>query len=150
MAVEVADAWCKVLTSVRQWVKGKKDNATSLRKELKTKLAAIDTLIDKGVSSSTHLEDCLDIMNHLSSLDNTESIELAQKAKVKWSIEGDENSKKFHGIINKRHNNLAIRGIIIDGEWIEDPIANLERVFVKEEIKEAVWDCGLDKSLGPD
>ncbi|GJX62449.1 RNA-directed DNA polymerase, eukaryota [Tanacetum coccineum] len=172
---------------IRQWVKGKKDNATSLRKELKTKLAAIDTLIDKGVSSSTHLEDRLDIMNHLSSLDNTESIELAQKAKVKWSIEGDENSKFFHGIINKRRNNLAIRGTIIDGEWIEDPIAvkneflshfqsrfeapcanrlvldmvfpnrlspeqaqDLERVFVKEEIKEAVWDCGLDKSPGPD
>ncbi|GKB29112.1 putative RNA-directed DNA polymerase, eukaryota, reverse transcriptase zinc-binding domain protein, partial [Tanacetum coccineum] len=173
--------------NIRQWVKGKKDNATSLRKELKTKLAAIDTLIDKGVSSSTHLEDRLDIMNHLSSLDNTESIELAQKAKVKWSIEGDENSKFFHGIINKRRNNLAIRGTIIDGEWIEDPIAvkneflshfqsrfeapcanrlvldmvfpnrlspeqaqDLERVFVKEEIKEAVWDCGLDKSPGPD
>ncbi|GJW82616.1 hypothetical protein Tco_0146591 [Tanacetum coccineum] len=62
-------------------------------------------------------------MNHLSSLDNTESIELAQKAKVKWSIEGDENSKFFHGIINKRRNNLAIRGTIIDGEWIEDPVA---------------------------
>ncbi|GKF38594.1 hypothetical protein Tco_0118655, partial [Tanacetum coccineum] len=62
---------------IRQWVKGKKDNATSLRKELKTKLAAIDTLIDKGVSSSTHLEDRLGILNHLSSLDNTESIELA-------------------------------------------------------------------------
>ncbi|GJX55137.1 RNA-directed DNA polymerase, eukaryota, partial [Tanacetum coccineum] len=84
-------------------------------------------------------------------------------------------------------NNLAIRGTIIDGEWIEDPIIvkneflshfqsrfeapcanrlvldmvfphklspeqaqDLERVFVKEEIKEAVWDYGLDKSLGPD
>ncbi|GJU85746.1 RNA-directed DNA polymerase, eukaryota, partial [Tanacetum coccineum] len=73
--------------------KCKNDTVTDLRKELKTKLTAIDTLIDKGVSSSTHLEDRLDIMNHLSSLDNTESIELAQKAKVKWSIEGDENSK---------------------------------------------------------
>ncbi|GJT45976.1 RNA-directed DNA polymerase, eukaryota, reverse transcriptase zinc-binding domain protein [Tanacetum coccineum] len=27
---------------------------------------------------------------------------------------------------------------------------DLERVFVKEEIKKAVWDCGLDKSPGPD
>ncbi|GKE19409.1 hypothetical protein Tco_1426986, partial [Tanacetum coccineum] len=155
---------------IRQWVKGKKDNATSLRKELKTKLVAIDTLI-------------LDIMNHLSSLDNTESIELAQKAKVKWSIEGDENSKFFHGIINKRRNNLAIRGTIIDGEpkrqfLLKDRVKvrsklrgtrlalvldmvfpnrlsleqakDLERVFVKEEIKEAAWDCGLDKSPGPD
>ncbi|GKF54788.1 RNA-directed DNA polymerase, eukaryota, reverse transcriptase zinc-binding domain protein [Tanacetum coccineum] len=48
-----------------------------------------------------------------------ESLELA---KIKWSIEGDENLKKFHGIINKQRNNLAIRGIIVDGEWIEDPM----------------------------
>ncbi|GKA08647.1 RNA-directed DNA polymerase, eukaryota, partial [Tanacetum coccineum] len=172
---------------IRLWVKGKKDNATNLRKELKNKLAAIDTLIDKGVTSSTPLEDRMDIMNNLTSLDNMESIELALKAKVEWSIEGDKNSKKFHGIINKRRNNLVICGIIIDGDWIEDPITvkkeflshfqsrfeapcanrltldmdfpnrlspdqaqDLERVFHKEEIKEAVWDCGLDKSPGPD
>nr|GEV16929.1 retrovirus-related Pol polyprotein from transposon TNT 1-94 [Tanacetum cinerariifolium] len=116
-----------------------------------------------------------------------ESIELAQKAKVKWFIEGDENSKFFHGIINKRRNNLAIRGIVVDGVWIEDPIVvkneflshfqnmfnaphedrfvldmdlpnrlsldqaqDLENVFSKEEIKGAAWDCGLDKSPGPD
>nr|GEX99186.1 RNA-directed DNA polymerase, eukaryota, reverse transcriptase zinc-binding domain protein [Tanacetum cinerariifolium] len=29
--------------------------------------------------------------------------------------EGDENTKFFHGIINKRRNNLTIRGIIVDG-----------------------------------
>nr|GEZ60652.1 RNA-directed DNA polymerase, eukaryota [Tanacetum cinerariifolium] len=63
------------------------------------------------------------IMNNLTSLDNMDSIELAQKAKVKWSIEGNENSKFFHGIFNKRRNNLAIRGIIVDEEWIEDLIA---------------------------
>ncbi|GJY54405.1 RNA-directed DNA polymerase, eukaryota, reverse transcriptase zinc-binding domain protein [Tanacetum coccineum] len=61
----------------------------------------------------------------MSKLDHFLSIELAHKAKVKrWvGMKGDENSKIFHGIINKRRNNLAIRGTIIDGEWIEDPVA---------------------------
>ncbi|GJS65136.1 hypothetical protein Tco_0679700, partial [Tanacetum coccineum] len=116
-----------------------------------------------------------------------ESIELAQKAKIQWSIESDENSKFIHGIINKKRNNLAIRGITVDGNWIEDPIKvkneflahfkekfdspcrnrllldmifpnklstdqsfDLERPFSTEEIKGAVWDCGSNKSLGPD
>ncbi|GJR86115.1 RNA-directed DNA polymerase, eukaryota [Tanacetum coccineum] len=35
----------------------------------------------------------------------------------------DENTKNSHGIINKQRNNLAIRGILVDGAWIEDPIA---------------------------
>ncbi|GJZ19885.1 hypothetical protein Tco_0556475 [Tanacetum coccineum] len=44
------------------------------------------------------------------------------KAKVRWAIEGDENSKYFHGIINKKRSNLAIRGVFVDGTWCTDPI----------------------------
>nr|GEY86507.1 RNA-directed DNA polymerase, eukaryota [Tanacetum cinerariifolium] len=116
-----------------------------------------------------------------------EATEIAQKAKIKWSIEGDENSKKFHGILNKKRNQHAIRGILSEGNWIEDPnsVKNelfsyfkerfdspcssrlmLDREFLNklsadqsidldsnvtiEEIKKAVWDCGIDKSSGPD
>ncbi|GJY27528.1 RNA-directed DNA polymerase, eukaryota [Tanacetum coccineum] len=46
---------------------------------------------------------------------------MAQKAKIKWSVEGDENSKFFHGIVNKKRRHLAIKGILVDGEWIENP-----------------------------
>nr|GFA73502.1 RNA-directed DNA polymerase, eukaryota [Tanacetum cinerariifolium] len=34
------------------------------------------------------------------------------KSKVKWAIEGDENSKFFHGIINKKRSQLTIRRIL--------------------------------------
>nr|GFC08915.1 RNA-directed DNA polymerase, eukaryota [Tanacetum cinerariifolium] len=142
---------------------------------------------DKGEATSDMLEDRLDAMNSLTKLEKMESIELAQKAKIKWSIEGDENSKYLHGIINKKRNNLAIRGIIVDGVWIEDPsivkneflshfrnrfdspctdrltlnmefpnilsyeqAQDLERVFLKDEIQQVVWDCSLDKSPGLD
>nr|GEV71698.1 RNA-directed DNA polymerase, eukaryota, reverse transcriptase zinc-binding domain protein [Tanacetum cinerariifolium] len=123
---------------IRMWVKGKRASASNLKKDLKNKLSNIDSLIDKGNVSSAILEDRLDTMNKLASLENMKSSELAQKAKVKWSIKGDENSKFFHGIINKRWNNLAIHAL------------DLERHFSKEEIKGAIWDYGLDKSSGPD
>ncbi|GKA47598.1 RNA-directed DNA polymerase, eukaryota [Tanacetum coccineum] len=171
---------------IRLWVKDKKDKAQLLKNSLKKKLAAIDSSLDKGDAASDALEDRLNTMNNLTNLERMESLELAQKAKIKWSIEGDENLKKFHGIINKQRNNLAIRGIIVDGEWIEDPMTvnnkflahfrdkfdtpckyrltldmnfpnklstdqmyDLERPFLKEEIKGAMWDCGLNKSSGP-
>nr|GEU36510.1 RNA-directed DNA polymerase, eukaryota [Tanacetum cinerariifolium] len=44
-----------------------------------------------------------------------------QKAKIQWAIEGDENSKFFHGIINRKRANLAIKGVMVDGEWMDDP-----------------------------
>ncbi|GJY10113.1 hypothetical protein Tco_0378298, partial [Tanacetum coccineum] len=55
-------------------------------------------------------------------LEHLESMEFAQKAKVKWSIDGDENSKIFHGILNKKRSQVAILGILVNGEWIYDPV----------------------------
>nr|GEU58001.1 RNA-directed DNA polymerase, eukaryota, nucleotide-binding alpha-beta plait domain protein [Tanacetum cinerariifolium] len=117
-------------------------------------LKKLKTLKDKGEGTPDILEERLNIMNNLSSLEKIYSLELAQKAKVKWSIEGDENSKYFHGIINKQRNNLAIHGIIVYGTWIEDPKA-VKNEFLshfkdKFNIPWAVWDCGLNRSPGPD
>nr|GEW48163.1 RNA-directed DNA polymerase, eukaryota [Tanacetum cinerariifolium] len=172
---------------VHSWVKDNKEKNKNEKQNLKTMLADIDLSLDKGVLSSDILEKRINIMHKLTYLEKKVSFELAQKANIKWSIDGDENSKYFHGIINKHKSNLAIRGILVDGVWIEDPSSvkneflnhfkdrfqtpyssrlildmefpnklsldqrdGLERPFTKEEIKGTVWDCGLNKSLGPD
>ncbi|GKG34173.1 hypothetical protein Tco_0436869, partial [Tanacetum coccineum] len=46
--------------------------------------------------------------------------DFAEKAKIKWAVEGDENTKFFHGIINKRRSQLSIRGVFVDGDWRTD------------------------------
>ncbi|GJV60638.1 RNA-directed DNA polymerase, eukaryota [Tanacetum coccineum] len=111
----------------------------------------------------------------------------AMLTKVKWSIEGDKNTSFFHGVLNKKQSILNIRGIMVDGNWIESPKAvkseffqhfssrfnkpdasratinmrypkaltydqqnELESEVSNVEIKRAVWDCGTDKSPGPD
>ncbi|GJT97841.1 hypothetical protein Tco_1093359 [Tanacetum coccineum] len=109
-------------------------------------------------------------------------MEASQKAKIKWAIEGDENSKYYHGILNKKRNQLSIRGVLVENpnmvknEFLNHfnnrfdkrkpvrPMLNmefphhlnsmqqldLEAEVSNEEIKKAVWDCGVDKSPGPD
>ncbi|GJY02513.1 RNA-directed DNA polymerase, eukaryota [Tanacetum coccineum] len=77
----------------------------------------------------------------------------------RWAIEGDENSKFFHGIINKKRSQLSIHGVLADGDWIVKP-SLVKNEFLKhfatrfaarvQEIKRAVWDCGISKSPGPD
>ncbi|GJT52989.1 RNA-directed DNA polymerase, eukaryota [Tanacetum coccineum] len=94
----------------------------------------------------------------LQELEKLQSLEAAQKANIKWVIEGDENSKYYHGILNKKR---SIRGILVDEARLHldinfpnmlnsDQLADLERKVIKDEIKRAVWDCGSDKSPGPD
>ncbi|GKB72076.1 RNA-directed DNA polymerase, eukaryota, partial [Tanacetum coccineum] len=45
----------------------------------------------------------------------------AKTAKLKWALEGDENTSFFHGMLKKKRRQLAIKGILKNGEWIEEP-----------------------------
>ncbi|GJX71521.1 RNA-directed DNA polymerase, eukaryota [Tanacetum coccineum] len=69
----------------------------------------------------------LDILKQLQDIQSSESHDFIQKAKIQWAVEGDENSKFFHGIINRKRANLAIKGVMVDGVWVDDPVC------VKEE-----------------
>ncbi|GJY85864.1 RNA-directed DNA polymerase, eukaryota [Tanacetum coccineum] len=154
---------------------------------LKKELRLVDEVIDKGACTEEDVIKRMDVLAALRNIDHIHSMDLAQKAKIKWSIEGDENSKFFHGILNKKRNQMNIRGIMVDGVWNEQPndvkreflkhfqgrfakpsewrasidmgfpktisddqCQDLEREVSKEEIKAAVWDCGIDKSPGLD
>nr|GEY78854.1 RNA-directed DNA polymerase, eukaryota [Tanacetum cinerariifolium] len=72
----------------------------------------------------------ISLLKELHNLNKCHSLGMAQKAKVRWAIEGDENSKYFHGIINKKRSQLAIHGVITDGEWIDEP-CKVKNEFLK-------------------
>ncbi|GJS75871.1 putative RNA-directed DNA polymerase [Tanacetum coccineum] len=46
---------------------------------------------------------------------------LRQKARVRWDVEGDENTKFFHSFVKRRNNKNNIRGLLVDGVWCEEP-----------------------------
>nr|GFC56848.1 hypothetical protein [Tanacetum cinerariifolium] len=64
-----------------------------------------------------------DAIRVLNDVDKLDSIDIAQKARVRWALEGDENTSFFHG-----------------REFLERPITT-------DEIKRAVWDCGGDREF---
>nr|GEX96325.1 RNA-directed DNA polymerase, eukaryota [Tanacetum cinerariifolium] len=75
----------------RVWNKLNKESPNNSKTKLKAELAKLDSVIDKD------------------------------EAKIKWAIEGDENSKYYHGILNKKRSQLDIRGILVDDNWIDSP-----------------------------
>ncbi|XP_071715171.1 uncharacterized protein [Rutidosis leptorrhynchoides] len=46
---------------------------------------------------------------------------LKQKARLRWNLEGDENTRFFHSVIRNKQNQCNIKGLIIDGIWNENP-----------------------------
>ncbi|GJY97333.1 hypothetical protein Tco_0514243 [Tanacetum coccineum] len=138
---------------IRVWNKTNKDGFRNSMRNLKDDLAELDLVIDKGEGDDDVVNKRTNVVRSLRYLKKLRSSEAAQKEKIKWAIEGDENSKYYHGILNKKRSQLAIRGILVDGNWIESPElvkTDLECQVTKDEIKRAVWDCGMDKSPSPD
>nr|GFC25827.1 putative RNA-directed DNA polymerase, eukaryota [Tanacetum cinerariifolium] len=70
------------------------------------------------MNRTTEIKKLLKQYHDIQSVEMRESI---QKAKIKWAIEGDENSKFFHSMINRKRANLAVKGVMIEGEWVDDP-----------------------------
>ncbi|GJY46090.1 RNA-directed DNA polymerase, eukaryota [Tanacetum coccineum] len=171
---------------IRDWNKRNMKDMLYGKSKYKEDLEALDMAIDKGDGSVELVNKRTEVVNSLQEIDKLQAMEMAQKAKIKWCIEGDENSSFFHGMINKRRSQLSIRDIMAIGVLIEDSYnvkhefykhfsdrfaipmdqrahidmvfpnsitleqqADLEREVSKDEQK-AVWDCGIDKSRGPD
>nr|GEZ77071.1 RNA-directed DNA polymerase, eukaryota [Tanacetum cinerariifolium] len=165
----------------------RKEESTRVKKEIAVELSVIDKALDGGVIDDTTLLRRLDLKRQLIDIQLSDSKDFLQKSKIKWAIEGDKNSKFFHGVVNKRRSQLAIRGIFVDGLWCTKPIAiktaffsyfanrfkkpvdsrfkvnfqfpkkllqyqadELEGHVSYDEIRKAVWDCGTNKSPGPD
>nr|GEX24013.1 RNA-directed DNA polymerase, eukaryota, reverse transcriptase zinc-binding domain protein [Tanacetum cinerariifolium] len=172
---------------IRIWARLHKESLNSRKSILKAELADLDGVIDKGEGSDADGHRRREVVRLIQEVEKVDVMEVAQKAKIKWSIEGDENSKYYHGVLNKKRGRLTIHGILVNGIWMESPhlvkhkffehFKNrfekpnksrilLERDFVKrisleqnddlerevsnEEIKRAVWDCGIDKAPRPD
>ncbi|GJW88208.1 RNA-directed DNA polymerase, eukaryota, partial [Tanacetum coccineum] len=172
---------------IKTWCKEDKKSSNEYRFSMQSRLTELDKLFDKGKSNDALVIERTSLLKALQDLNARHSLDMAQKAKICWAIEGDENSKYFHGIINKKRSQLAIRGVLANGDWIEEPSkvkdeflnhfsnrfskpagpcimpdasmfkqisfdqnVELESNVNYEEIKHAVWDCGTNKSPGPD
>ncbi|GJZ87098.1 RNA-directed DNA polymerase, eukaryota [Tanacetum coccineum] len=176
-----------IKSRIREWLKCNKHGNKDAIDKYKEELRLLDTSIDNGKGSDILAAKRMEVFNDLQNIEKLHAMDMAQKAKIKWSIEGDENSRFFHGVLNKKRIQMNIRGVMVDGVWQDKPRdvkrefynhfrhrfdkppeqratvdmlfpnslspdqqVELECEVTLEELKRAVWDCGSEKSPGPD
>nr|XP_043616235.1 uncharacterized protein LOC122588172 [Erigeron canadensis] len=62
-------------------------------------------------------------------LEDSKAKDLKQKSRIKWAIDGDENSRFFHGFINKRKSINSIPNLVINGAWEDKPKLIKKQIF---------------------
>ncbi|GKB57763.1 RNA-directed DNA polymerase, eukaryota [Tanacetum coccineum] len=106
---------------IKQW----SNNIKTLERNRKTvaleEINSIEKRIDEGSAMPSDNDHRLILLQEIEKIDKFASMDIIQKAHVKWDIEGDENSKFFHGLINQKRRNQMINGIMVEGNWITNP-----------------------------
>nr|GEW45419.1 RNA-directed DNA polymerase, eukaryota [Tanacetum cinerariifolium] len=98
---------------IRCWVKDKRMHTSGEKNSIKNELSDIDKEVDREVVSDTNLFRRLELQRKLHDINQMKAKDSFQKSKIKWAIEGDENSKFFHGTINKKRSQLAFVEFLI-------------------------------------
>nr|GEW45480.1 putative RNA-directed DNA polymerase, eukaryota, reverse transcriptase zinc-binding domain protein [Tanacetum cinerariifolium] len=114
-----------------------KKNKVNRKKDAIALLQDIDHKIDSSVASDYEKETRLQLLHEIHNIDRIESMDLFQKARIKWDIEGDENTKFFHSLIKQNKRRQDIQGIMVDGTWVSNPV----------QVKEAFLDFYKEKFL---
>nr|GEX31966.1 transposon TX1 uncharacterized [Tanacetum cinerariifolium] len=107
------------------------------------------------------------LVTELTTLEHQNLKDLRQKAKFRWVVEGDENSRFFYGMTDP----TSVKNRIVtsfESKFNEPNTSRptscsnlfkhlsleqtqlLDQPFTLQEIKDAVWDYGGDKALSPD
>ncbi|GJU24161.1 RNA-directed DNA polymerase, eukaryota, reverse transcriptase zinc-binding domain protein [Tanacetum coccineum] len=105
---------------------------------------SIEEKIEVGSANDDDCDSRIKLLQEVDRLDTFESFDLFEKARAKWDIDGDENSKFFHGLIKQKRRAQMIHGIMKEGVWISDPYLIKEEFlnFYKEKFKE--YDSNVD------
>ncbi|GKC45235.1 RNA-directed DNA polymerase, eukaryota, reverse transcriptase zinc-binding domain protein [Tanacetum coccineum] len=119
--IKCHEKFCILKAKIRQWNNNKKTTERNRKATALEELSSIEKKIDEGSASPSDTENRLNLLHELEIIDKFASMDLIQKARVKWDIEGDENTKFFHGLINQKRRNQMINGIMVEGNWITDP-----------------------------
>ncbi|GJZ49247.1 putative RNA-directed DNA polymerase, eukaryota, reverse transcriptase zinc-binding domain protein [Tanacetum coccineum] len=94
---------------------------TLFKKKLQNLKKVIRVWISSRYASDEDFKTMRGSLTVLGKMDRIEAQDYAQKAKIKWALEGDKNTSFFHGTLKKKRRQLAIRGILKNGDWIDAP-----------------------------
>ncbi|KAK1419561.1 hypothetical protein QVD17_28748 [Tagetes erecta] len=129
-----------VKIALKGWIKAKKRIALEELQSLTIKLNTLDSIAELVGLSENESKERLAVKKALMDLDKRRIEDLRQKARIKWAIEGDENTSFFHGIYNSRMASNRINGIIKQGVWTDNPdeIKKEAKLFFQDRYKEKV------------
>ncbi|GJW50327.1 RNA-directed DNA polymerase, eukaryota, reverse transcriptase zinc-binding domain protein [Tanacetum coccineum] len=152
-------------TAIKKWQVDVRNNDRSQKHATLFEIKDIEKKIDDGSASNSDREKRIKLLQDIDKLDNLEALDLIQKARIKWDIEGDvmEKWREILVLVGRRgvwsviwykdkfqaHDSQVVFSLITNSSTL----CHLDRDFLEshislEEVKKAVCECGSNKAHG--
>ncbi|KAK9056786.1 hypothetical protein SSX86_024149 [Deinandra increscens subsp. villosa] len=107
--------------ALKLWWQEEKEKEKKEEMELKDKIENVESIAEQRPLTLIEKENRIIWKKELLELEFRMNKDVQQKAKIKWAIEGDENTKFFHGMVKARMEKNRISGLIREGGWCSNP-----------------------------
>ncbi|XP_071740692.1 uncharacterized protein [Rutidosis leptorrhynchoides] len=118
-----------VKEALKQWSTTKYNQLDGEIEVLKNAATSLELKAENGMLNDSDLNLWRDTRKRWLEKEKIKSHMLKQKARIRWSLEGDENTKFFHSLIRRKNNRCNIRGLNINCVWNDSPVDIKSEVF---------------------
>ncbi|XP_022024281.1 uncharacterized protein LOC110924594 [Helianthus annuus] len=127
LALAIKLRWLK--DKINAWLKVEKMSREGIYEDKKRRLACIENMAEERMLMEVELAERADCKNVVAEFDRIKQLDLRQKSRSRWAIDGDENSVFFHHIINSNISSNRLNGLLIDGVWVTNPVSVKESLY---------------------
>ncbi|GJU57999.1 RNA-directed DNA polymerase, eukaryota [Tanacetum coccineum] len=125
-----------------------KQRSSEYRLSIQSRLSDLDKMFDSGHSNEDLVNERTSLLKELHNINKCHSLDMASKDKP-YKVKNE-----FLNHFSNRFARPTGPNIVLDSNMFKqlssEQIADLECDVTYDEIKRAVWDCGTNKSPGPD
>ncbi|XP_076905281.1 uncharacterized protein LOC143560998 [Bidens hawaiensis] len=97
--------------------------------ERKRFIMDLEAVPEQRPLSQQELEMRAECLAVVEAVDLEKQKDLHQKARVRWAMDGDDNTSYFHGILNANLSSNKMHGLMVHGAWVLDPVVVKREVF---------------------
>ncbi|KAJ0811025.1 putative RNA-directed DNA polymerase [Helianthus annuus] len=115
---------------VKKWRKNTKEEEERVFVEAINQIKVLDAVVEERDLEEGEIELWRECKSKVREWVHRRAKDLQQKARVKWILDGDENSKYFHTIVNCKLARSRLHGLWINGVWVTDPQSIMK--FIQE------------------
>ncbi|XP_071714080.1 uncharacterized protein [Rutidosis leptorrhynchoides] len=111
----------KIKDALRAWSHNKFNQLDSEIELLKNAALNLEIQVEMGQLNDDDYNHWKECRKQWIDKEKIKTSMLKQKYRIRWILDGDENTKYFNSMIRRKNNKCNIRGLVINGIWNDSP-----------------------------